>query len=194
MKKYLKQFRFYLKLTGAAAISRRYSVMNAFDGAMTTLGVIIGAWSSGMIQPRIIIGAGLGMSLAMGISGFSSAYLAERAERRRKLRELERSLLMDLDRSIHEKASKTVTLWVAVVNSLSPALTVVASVSPFVMAGRDLITVDHAVVLSLVIILAILFSLGAFTGKVSKERILLSGVRMMLVGVITAFLVFLLTR
>ena len=147
-----------------------------------------------MIQPRIIIGAGLGMSLAMGISGFSSAYLAERAERRRKLRELERSLLMDLDRSIHEKASKTVTLWVAVVNSLSPALTVVASVSPFVMAGRDLITVDHAVVLSLVIILAILFSLGAFTGKVSKESILVSGVRMMLVGVITAFLVFLLTR
>lgn len=194
MKEYLKQFRFYLRLTGAAAISRRYFVMNAFDGALTALGVIIGAWSSGPIQPRIIIGAGLGMSLAMGISGFSGAYLAERAERLRRLRELERSLLVDLGKSIHGKAFKTVILWAAVVDALSPALTSIASISPFIMASRGLVSVDQAAILSIAIVLVILFSLGAFTGRVSKERILLSGVRMLLVGVITAAIVFLLAR
>lgn len=194
LKEYLKQFRFYLRLTGAAAISRRYFVMNAFDGALTALGVIIGAWSSGPIQPRIIVGAGLGLSLAMGVSGFSGAYLVERAERLRRLKELERSLLRDLGNSIHGKASKTVTLWAAVVDALSPSLTAIASISPFVMAGRGLISVDQAAVLSLAIILVILFSLGAFTGKISKERILLSGFRMMAVGIVTAALVFLLAK
>ncbi|WP_455280318.1 hypothetical protein, partial [[Eubacterium] cellulosolvens] len=74
MEKYLKKFRFYLRLTGVSAVSRRYFVMNAFDGALTALGVIIGAWTSGPVEPRMIIGAGLGVSLAMGISGFSGTY------------------------------------------------------------------------------------------------------------------------
>ncbi len=85
--------------------------MNAFDGALTALGVIIGAWTSGPVQPRTIIGAGLGVSLAMGISGFSGTYFVERAERLRKLEELEHSLLMDLHHSVHVKAQRTAMIW-----------------------------------------------------------------------------------
>ncbi|MBS7622988.1 hypothetical protein KEJ39_04850 [Candidatus Bathyarchaeota archaeon] len=190
----LRQFRFYLRVTGAAAISRRYFVMNAFDGALAALGVIVGAWSSGPIQPRFIVGAGLGMSLAMGISGFAGAYLTERAERLRRLRELERSLLVNLDSSIHGRAFRTVVLWTALVDAMSPALTALASISPFIMLSHGLVSADQAVFISITTILITIFSLGAFTGKVSKENVFISGIRMLSVGLITAFLVSILAR
>ena len=194
MREYFRRFRFYLRLTGVAPISRRYFVMNLFDGAMAALGVIVGAWTSGPVQPRIIIGAGLGMSLAMGISGFSGTYLVERAERLRRLREVEKSLLMGLEDSIHGKAMRMAILWAATVDALSPALAAITSISPFVLAHRGLISVDQAATFSILIILTILFSLGVFTGRVSREKVILSGVRMLIVGVITAILLFLVGR
>ena len=57
--------------------------MNAFDGTLTIMGVVIGAHFSGVTNPHIVITAGIGGSVAMGISGVSGAYLAERAERNR---------------------------------------------------------------------------------------------------------------
>ncbi|MGQ9639794.1 MAG: hypothetical protein ACUVUB_05010 [Candidatus Bathyarchaeia archaeon] len=117
MKEHIRSVRFYLRLAEATAISRRYFVMNAFDGALAALGVILGAWVSGPVQPETIVGAGAGMSLAMGMSGFSGAYMAERAERLRRLRELERSLLTSLERSIHGKALRVATIWAATVDA-----------------------------------------------------------------------------
>lgn len=192
LEKYLKKFRFYLRLTGVSAISRRYFVMNAFDGALTALGVIIGAWTSGPVQPRIIIGAGLGVSLAMGISGFSGTYFAERAERLRKLEELEKSLLLDLDNSVHVKAQRTAMIWAALVDALSPSLAAVVAILPFVFAYYSLISINEAVIISLILILLVLFLIGVYLGKISKERLIISGIRIMIVGIITAAIIILL--
>lgn len=192
LEKYLKKFRFYLRLTGVSAISRRYFVMNAFDGALTALGVIIGAWTSGPVQPRIIIGAGLGVSLAMGISGFSGTYFAERAERLRKLEELEKSLLLDLDNSVHVKAQRTAMIWAALVDALSPSLAAVVAILPFVFAHYSLISINEAVIISLILILLVLFLIGVYLGKISKERLIISGIRIMIVGIITAAIIILL--
>lgn len=192
LEKYLKKFRFYLRLTGVSAISRRYFVMNAFDGALTALGVIIGTWTSGPVQPRIIIGAGLGVSLAMGISGFSGTYFAERAERLRKLEELEKSLLLDLDNSVHVKAQRTAMIWAALVDALSPSLAAVVAILPFVFAYYSLISINEAVIISLILILLVLFLIGVYLGKISKERLIISGIRIMIVGIITAAIIILL--
>ena len=88
----LGRFRSYIRVAGASAIARRYFVMNAFDGALTILGVIVGAFMAREVDPRVIMGAGVGASLAMGISGAWGAYMAERAERRRSLKELENQM------------------------------------------------------------------------------------------------------
>ena len=98
----IRRFRSYPRISG---ISRRYFVMNSFDGAMTMLGVVVGAHSAQASDPRIVIGAGLGASVAMGMSGFSGAYLTERAERMRHLRRLKKAMLSDMPRSVHAKAS-----------------------------------------------------------------------------------------
>ena len=191
MEKYLKKFRFYLKLTGVSSISRRYFVMNAFDGALTALGVIIGAWTSGPVEPRIIIGAGLGVSLAMGISGFTGTFFAERAERLSELEELEKSLLLDLDNSVHVKAQRTAMIWAALVDALSPALAAIVAIIPFILAHYGLMSINEAVILSLILILVVLFFIGVFLGKISRERVIISGIRIMIVGIITAAIIIL---
>ena len=101
----IRRFRSYLRISGISSISRRYFVMNSFDGAMTMLGVVVGAHSAQASDPRIVIGAGLGASVAMGVSEFSGAYLTERAERMRHLRRLKKAMLSDMPRSVHAKAS-----------------------------------------------------------------------------------------
>jgi len=67
IKKTFKRWKQYSKISGVSSITRRYFVMNAFDGALTMLGVVIGAYIAG--------------SIAMGASGMSGAYMAEKAER-----------------------------------------------------------------------------------------------------------------
>jgi VIT1/CCC1 family predicted Fe2+/Mn2+ transporter len=39
------------------------------------------------------------------------------------------------------------------------------------------------------IAIGLLFIMGVFLGKISKEKLILSGIRMMLIGVATAFLI-----
>jgi len=185
----LRKFKSYLRVTGADSISRRYFVMNSFDGAMTMLGVIVGAWASGAVNPRVIIGIGLGASLAMGVSGFSGAYMAERAERKRRLSRLKRAMLTDLGKTMHGKASRFASFWTALVDAISPFMAAVISMLPFFLASADLIPAGTAAVVSVVLIMGIIFSLGMFLGRISKESMLLSGARTLAAGILTALII-----
>jgi len=182
----LRKFKNYLRVTGADSISRRYFVMNSFDGAMTMLGVIVGAWASGAVNPRVIIGIGLGASLAMGISGFSGAYMVERAERKRRLDRLKRAMLTDLGKTMHGKASHFASIWTALVDAVSPFMAAVISMLPFFLASANLIPASAAAIISVILIMSMIFSLGIFLGRISKENMLLSGVRTLAAGILAA--------
>jgi len=188
LKNYLGRFRSYIKVTEASDIARRYFVMNAFDGALTILGVIVGAFMIREVNPRVIIGAGVGASLAMGISGAWGAYMAERAERRRSLKELENHMFRNLEGSILDKASKAAALWIALVDGLSPALAAAIPLMPFAMVLAHIIPVETGLVASLTLNLFILFTLGVFLGKVSHENIWIHGLLMVGAGILTALL------
>ena len=190
----LKKFKSYLRVTGADSISRRYFVMNSFDGAMTMLGVIVGAWASDAVNPKVIIGIGLGASLAMGISGFSGAYMAERAERKRRLHRLKRAMLTDLGKTMHGKASHFASIWTALVDAVSPFMAAMISILPFFLAAANLILASTAAILSVILIMGMIFSLGVFLGRISKENILLSGARTLVVGILTAVITALVAR
>lgn len=186
MRETLRKFKVYLRVTGADSISRRYFVMNSFDGAMTMLGVIVGGWASGAVNPRVIIGIGLGASLAMGISGFSGAYMAERAERKRRLDRLKRAMLTDLGKTMHGKASHFASVWTALIDAVSPFIAAVISMLPFFLASADLIPGTTAAIISVILIMSMIFSLGIFLGRISRENMLLSGLRTLAAGILTA--------
>lgn len=187
MMRYLDRFQHYLRVSNVLEIARRLFVMNAFDGTLTILGVIIGAHLSGLDDPRAIITAGIGGSLAMGISGVSGAFMAERAERRRDLRKLESAMLRNMEDTQFARASKVATLVVAVVDGISPAICAGILIVPFILVPA--IDIDTAFYTSLSLSLIILFVLGIFLARISDERPIITGIQMILVGVITIVLV-----
>lgn len=191
LKERIKEFKKLLKFFEAEGIYRRYFFMNMFDGALTTLGIIIGAYFSGAYL-KTIIGAAFGAGIAMGLSGFSGAYITERAEKLKKLNELKKAMLMDLNNSIHEKSVELTAFIAAIVDGLSPVLAVTLSITPFLLTLINLISLQEAFYLSIIIIAGLLFAMGAFLGKISKENIILSGVKMMLIGATAAILIMLL--
>jgi len=100
----------------SAAIARRYFAMNAFDGVLTTLGVLVGSYIGHVHSAHQVIAVGLGAAVAMGVSGFYGSYLIERAERDRSLRELEEVTLSSLEDSDIAAASTYATIVIALVD------------------------------------------------------------------------------
>ena len=181
-----------LRLVRADEIARRYFVLNAFDGVLATLGVVAGAYLAGAAQARVILDAGLAVSSAMGISGAWGAYLTERAEWRRAIRELERELFTSLRGSTIEQASRTAVFLIAFVDGLSPLVTSLLCLSPLLFSTFGSIAIEAAVALSIIIALAILFALGVFLAKISDTNLVLQGVLMVLAGALIFGLAFLL--
>jgi len=188
IKKTIKRWKQYSKISDVAPITRRYFIMNAFDGALTMLGVVIGAYVSGVLNPITIISAGLAGSIAMGVSGVSGAYMTEKAERTKKLKGLEKAMLKDMKNGLHGRSHRFATIFAALVDGVSPAIAAMLVISPFFMVNFEIITSEFAFFSSITITLILLSLLGVYLAKISDESMLRYGIQMLLVGLITAFI------
>jgi predicted membrane protein (TIGR00267 family) len=188
--KFLDQIREYIKISGVAPISRRYFIMNAFDGATTVLGIVVGAYVAGIPNELWIIWSGLGATLAMGLSGFAGSYMAEEAEGTKKLNSLEKSMLTELKDSVVGKASRFASLWAAIIGGGAPALTGGVCLIPFFLSINGLFSLSLAIQISVASALSIMFLLGAILGRISSRNMLFHGVKMLLVGLILTVVFF----
>ena len=173
-------------------IARRYFIKNGFDGSMTLLGIIVGSWIVGVTKPEIIVTAGLGACLAMGLSGLFGAYMTEKAERTRHLKTLEATMLTDLSGSVISDASDFVSVYAAIVDGASPILTAVISLIPFILTLTGTFVIWDAYIVSFILTLATLFSLGLYLGRIAKENMLLYGAMTLAVGMLTVAIALLL--
>ncbi|MEM0360780.1 MAG: hypothetical protein QXK06_05610 [Candidatus Diapherotrites archaeon] len=169
-------------------ILRRYFAMNAFDGTITTLGVIMGAFIAGITDPKIILVTSVSMSFALFVSGFWSAYLTEEAERRLALKNLEKKLLCSLAKSRLGRFTKIIALEAALVDGLSPFAMSLAIVFPFALASWGLLPVIVAFQFSVMIALCLLGVLGAYLAVISKQGIIGMGLKMLFAGLLAIFL------
>jgi len=185
----VERIRRYLRVTRAAGIVRRYFVMNGFDGAMTMLGITLGSWAAQVENAEIIVLAGIGACIAMGVSGFSGAYMAEKAERERHLKELEEKTNNHVD-PIQYEASQFISVFVALVDGLSPVLTAAISILPFAFTLWKLVPISIAYPASVLLTLATLFVLGAYLGKVAKETMWFYGAKMLAAGLVTMAVIY----
>ena len=166
-------------------IARRYFTQNGFDGSMTMLGIIMGAWVVNVMQTEIIVTAGLGACLAMGISGLSGVYMTERAERKRDLKNLENAMMTKLNDSVITDATAFVSFYAAVVGGGAPVLTALISLSPFFLVFHGLLLIENAYLVSLALTLVTLFMLGVYLGRIAKENALLYGIQTLIAGIAT---------
>jgi len=172
-------------------ISRRAFVNNAFDGALTILGILMGNLILGVIEPRVVISTGLSACLAMGMSGAFGRYLSERAERKRDLRQMEQYMFTDLSGSLLERESEKKVLSISLIDGLSPALAAAVPLLPFFLVQSAVIPVAIGVSASFLLDFFVLFILGVFLGRVSGENVLLHGLLVVGVGFTTSLIIFL---
>lgn len=182
--KLLEKIRNYIKISEVAPISRRYFIMNAFDGATTILGIVVGAYAAGITNEFWVIWSGLGAALAMGLSGFAGAYMTEEAERAKKLNSLEKSMLTELKNSVVGKASRFASLLAGIIDGVSPALAAVVCLAPFFLSAFGSFSINFAIQLSVATALAIMFLLGVFLGRISSRNMFFHGVKMLFVGLV----------
>ncbi|MEJ2554538.1 MAG: hypothetical protein P8164_09500 [Gammaproteobacteria bacterium] len=187
--KILDQLSLFLKITGSHTIARRYFVVNGFDGVLTMLGIIMGFHISERPDPQVIINTCLGAAVALTVSGLTSAYISEAAERQNSLRQLEQAMVSDLGESAHGKAARLVPALIALVNGLAPLLLSLLIISPMWFAAYlplpPLLT-------SIATGLAVTFLLGVFLGQVSGLFWLWSGLRTLLIALATCGIILLL--
>lgn len=180
----------YLEVTRVSEIARRYFVMNSLDGALTMLGVSIGAFIGGHLDPHIVLSSGLSGAVAIGLSGVSGAFLTEYAERKRELKEMERSIAKSLKGTVLEKSSYFAVILSATVDALAPVMSSLIVLSPYVLAAYGILSAHMAFIGSVILTLAFIWFLGFFLGKISKENPIAYGILMLIVGLITAFITY----
>lgn len=179
----IKTIKKYLKISGGSGLIRRYFVMNAFDGALTIFGVILGSFIAGISDFSLVVSIGLATSVAVGISGVWGAFLTETAERKRELKSLEKSLHRKLKGTDIEKAFTVTTYITAAVDGLSPFLAALVILAPFMLALPG-ISVEGTYYVSFFLAAAVFMFLGAYLGYISRENIILSAIKLILAGVI----------
>ena len=183
----LHELREYNDIASIAEIARRYFAMNAFDGVLTIIGVLMGNYAAHVRDARVVIVTGFSTCMAMGISGLWGAYMTESAERKRDLSDLESRTLTDLSNTKIGRASRVAVVVVALVDGLAPFLAALVVLLPFFFSGllADIVFSYYA---SLGMALVVLFALGVFLGKVSKENLVISGVKMIGAGLVSILL------
>ena len=181
--------RFALQFSRSQDILRRYFVVNGFDGVLTMLGLLTGFYLGGATDLGIVIGVCLGAAIALGISGVTSAYLSESAERRRMLSELEQAMVSDLSESAHASAARLVPLLTGLVNGAAPVSMSLLIITPLWLARAGVDLPLPPVLCALATALLCIFGLGVFLGRVAGTSWLWSGIKAVLIALFTIALI-----
>ncbi len=190
LKNSVKKLKSQFELTKSGAIARRYFVIGAFDGALTILGVILGAYVAKVtvdpvLAEQLIVGAGVAGAVALAVSSAVGAYEAERVEHVLSHKHLEKAMLCAVEGT--RKEAIGVSIFVsALAHGVAPLVAAFVPLIPFFF-----MPLDEAVVTGTIITLAFLFALGAYLGSLIKEMIVYTGLRFVIAGLATSIVLIL---
>lgn len=175
----------YNEITNVGPIVRRYFVIGAFDGALTILGVVIGAYIAGATA-TLIIAASVSAGIGLSVSSAVGAYEAERVEKKLDQRTLERAMLVRMSQE-HREAFRFAAVVSAFVHGVAPLIAAIVPVIPFLYMD-----IGTATVAAIVITSVMLFIIGSYLGALVRERFYATGLRFVAAGLGTALLLWLL--
>ena len=93
---------------------------------------------------------------------------------------------------MQQNASEFVPTLAALVDGLSPTLTAMISLVPFIISMVKIISIWDSYIVSITLTFGTLFALGLYLGRIARERMWLYGLQMVAAGVVIAFVVFVL--
>jgi len=169
------------------SISRRYFISNGFDGALTSVGIAVGSYLSGVPDGVTVFKIGIGAAIGLGTSGVWSVWEIERAEKRAELTRIERAMLTDLTETQIQRQKAGARQVNALMSGIGPVIGIVFPMIPFLFEGRFL-GLGDATLISLGVAVSILFVFGAYLADISKQNWIVAGARMGLAGIVVALL------
>lgn len=169
------------------SISRRYFISNGFDGTLTCIGVVVGAYLSGVTDGLTVITIGLGAAVGLGTSGVWSVWEIERAEKQAELIQIERAMLTDLEDTAVQQRRTGARKINAVASGIGPLIGILLPLVPFLGQGI-VVSMLEATLLAIAVGVGVLFVFGAYLGSISKQNWIVAGIRMGLAGIVVAIL------
>ncbi|SFG90396.1 TIGR00267 family protein [Halopelagius inordinatus] len=183
----LKRLLRALERDDVRSISRRYFISNGFDGALTSVGVAVGSYLSGIPDGLTVFKIGIGAAIGLGTSGVWSVWEIERAEKRAELKRIEDAMLTDLDETQIQRDKAGARQVNALMSGIGPVIGVVFPMIPFLLE-ESLLSMRGATLASVGVAVSILFVFGAYLADISEQNWIVAGARMGLAGIVVAFL------
>lgn len=188
-----------MKKIVASKHQKRYLIRGFIDGVLSSLGVVIGAstaigatvGSNNTAASAIIIAAGIGGGVANGLSNILGASVGEKLVKELELSEIEKAMLKSggelrgtaVDQKLNEK------LWSsAIYDGVATFIGSIIPVLPFIIGSLFLITDMISLYASIVISLLLFFILGVYIGRIAKEQVIISGLKLVAFGVVTVII------
>lgn len=183
-----------IKVTNSQGIARRFFVTNGFDGALTMIGLFMGFYLSEGATVAVAVQAGVGAAVALFMSGSTSAYISESAEREKEINELENAMSKDLTNSLHGQAARIIPFWVAMVNGLSPLLISLLIMTPLWLTLGGIQLPGNVFLWVIGLSAFMIFVLGIYLSTISRRHWLLSGIKALSIAGTTLLVILLLDR
>jgi predicted membrane protein (TIGR00267 family) len=179
----LENLRQSLKREEVRSISRRYFISNGFDGTLTSVGITVGSFLSGVPDGLTVFKVGIGAAVGLATSGLWSVWEIERAEKLAELKELEDAMQKDLKETKLYQNKEDARIINSLMSGIGPIIGIVLPIMPFLLEGTY-ISMLQATIVSVLVAVGLLFSFGAYMGSISKQKWYVAGIRMGLAGLV----------
>ena len=149
------------------------------DGALSTLGVVIGAISAP--NAMIIISAAFSGAVANGFSNILAAFSAERTAGYQKIQELEEKMFTRLKGTRQEKFMHSRVMKRGILDGISTVAGGAIPIIPLLfLSGLE------AMYMSIASVVLLMGIMGAYTGTLARENLIFSGAKMAFFATLTA--------
>jgi|GEM_PF-760106 len=154
-------------------------VRGALDGALSTLGIVVGAYGA---PSQIIIAAGLSGGAAASISNTFAALSSEKTKMLINLNKIKSAMLKEdfEDTILHEMESKEVRTK-GILDGIATIIGASFPVLPYLFLPPE-----QAIILAIALTSLLAFVLGIWMGKISERGLIMLGVKMALVAIVIA--------
>jgi len=168
-------------------IPARYTVLGTIDGVVACLAIVLGI-STVNVETNVIIAAGLSAGVGLGVSNGIGGFMAEYTVEKKKMRKIEKAMVTEkgtLDGTyLHRKIQKKL-FFDTITHGGCSFLGALVPIIPFIFNFE----LEVLLIASILVSLIVLFALGVFMGLVVKEHLAISGLKMVIVGLVVAIIV-----
>lgn len=168
------------------AISRRYFISNGFDGTLTSTGIAIGSFLSGVPSGITVFKVGIGAGIGLATSGVWSVWEIEKAEKLSELHDLEKPMMTNLEGTEVQQQKRQGRLINSISSGVGPILGIILPLLPFLF--EPVIGMLYSTIASITVAVLLLSAFGAYMGKISGQKLYKSAARMGLAGIVVALL------